>query len=170
MITFYIFSENCSLYFDHNSQKCLTCLLDYVVWILFALIRYQSICTDVSRGCIHNPYPLEALTMVHGRIEAVYPLWCSLMGARGCIYTMYSIHLLEHDRSEVAVAVCPPRRPGVDWTQELRLHLKWHHPGTSQERDINFPRQPTLCALEPCCLCHRIPISIYNPTKNTEKI
>ena len=65
-------------------------------------------------------------------------------------------------------AVCPPRRPGVDWTQELPLHLKWHHPGASQERDINFPQQPTLCALEPCCLCHRIPIFIYNPTKNTE--
>ena len=98
--------------------------------------------------------------MVHGRIEAVYPQ-CWVLVAVSTVQV--------HDRPEVAVAVCPPRRPGVDWTQELPLHLKWHHhPGASQERDINFPRQPTLCALEPCCLCHRIPISIYNPIKNTK--
>ena len=32
-------------------------------------------------------------------------------------------------------AVCPPRRPGVDWTQELTLHLNWLPPPWRQPRE-----------------------------------
>ena len=55
-------------------SHCGWCMLarscSHSIWMSLEAV---SIWTDVSRGCIHNPYPLEALTVVHGRIEAVYP-------------------------------------------------------------------------------------------------
>ena len=96
------------------------------------------------------------------------------MAARGYIYIHYGTWLEVAGLCHVPCSALQCARLAAPvLTGPRSWHCTWsghHHPGASQERDINFPRQPTLCALEPCCLCHRIPICIciYKPTKNMD--